>query len=284
MSDQTVGVLVLGAGMAGLAAARKAASAGERVAIVDTRPYGGTCALRGCDPKKVLVGVADVVDAQNRLRGYGVSGEARIDWPSAVAFKRTFTEPVSERLERGLQVLGVVTLHGETRFVGGAAVEVGGERFTADRFLIATGARPRPLGMPGENLVATGTDFLDLEALPRRILFIGGGYVSFEFAHHTARAGSEATIAHRGARPLTAFDPDHVELLVTASRELGVDVRLGTEVAAVEQRGEASVARTHLGDEIEVDLVVHGGGRIPEIDGMHLDAGGIAFDPLRGVE
>ena len=125
MSGQTFDVLVIGAGMAGLAAARKAASAGKSVAIVDTRPYGGTCALRGCDPKKVLVGIADVVDAQNRLRGYGVDGEARIDWLSLMAFKRTFTEPVPERLERGLEGLGVVTLHGETRFVDAAVRRIG---------------------------------------------------------------------------------------------------------------------------------------------------------------
>ncbi len=283
MSERSFDVFVVGAGMAGLAAARKAASSGKRVAIVDTRPYGGTCALRGCDPKKVLVGVADVVDAHARMRGYGASGEAHIDWPSAMAFKRTFTEPVPERLEKSLGGLNVETLHGETRFVDAATVEVGGHRFTADRFLIATGARPRPLGIPGENLVATSTDFLDLEALPRRILFIGGGYISFEFAHLTARAGSEATIAHRGARPLKAFDPDQVELLVTASRDLGIDVRLGTEITSVERRGEVYLAHTRAGDEIEADLVVHGGGRVPEIEELNLEAGGIAFDPLRGV-
>ena len=283
MSERSFDLFVVGAGMAGLAAARKAASSGKHVAIVDTRPYGGTCALRGCDPKKVLVGAADIVDAQRRMRGYGVSGEARIDWPALMAFKRTFTEPMPARLESSLDGMGVVTLHGETRFVDSTTVEVGGDRFTAERFLIATGAQPRPLGVPGENLVATSTDVLDLEELPSRILFIGGGYISFEFAHLAARAGSKATIAHRSARPLTAFDPDHVELLVTASRELGIDVRLGAEVVSVERHGETYLARTRAGDEIEAALVVHGGGRIPELDGLDLAAGEVAFDPLDGV-
>lgn len=283
MRGRSFDVIVVGAGMAGLAAARKAASAGRRVAIVDSRPYGGTCALRGCDPKKVLVGAADVVDAQRRLRGYGVAGEAHIDWPALMAFKRTFTEPVPERLEKSLDGLGVETLHGPVRFADAETVEVGGERFTAERLLIATGAKPRPLDIPGEDLVATSSDFLDLEALPPRILFIGGGYISFEFAHLAARAGSKATIAHRGARPLKAFDPDHADLLVTASRELGIDVRLGTEVASVEHRGGAYVARTRAGDETVADLVVHGGGRVPEIEELDLETGGVAFGPVRGV-
>ncbi|MEX2501470.1 MAG: NAD(P)/FAD-dependent oxidoreductase [Trueperaceae bacterium] len=283
MSERTFDLLVIGAGMAGLAAARKAASAGKRVAIADARPYGGTCALRGCDPKKVLVGAADIVDAQRRMRDHGVSGQARLDWPALMAFKRTFTEPVPDKLEASLRDVGVTTLHGPTRFVGHEAAEVGTERVTAERFLIATGSRPRPLGIPGEDLVATSTEFLDLEALPARIVFIGGGYVSFEFAHLAARAGAQVIILHRGERPLQRFDPDHVDLLVRASRDLGIDVRLETETASVDAQDGARIVRTNDGDTLEADLVVHGAGRVPELADLDLPSGGIDEDPHGGV-
>ncbi|MEX2535607.1 MAG: NAD(P)/FAD-dependent oxidoreductase [Trueperaceae bacterium] len=284
MSTRELDLIVIGAGMAGLGATRKAASAGKGVAIVDTLPYGGTCALRGCDPKKVLVGAADLVDWHRRSRGHGVTGEARIDWAELMAFKRTFTEPVPQRLEKNLDGLGVLTLHGPARFTSPTTLRVGEEEFAAERFLIATGAKPRQLGIPGEELLATSTDFLELEALPERILFIGGGYVSFEFAHIAARAGANAIIAHRGERPLEAFDPDLVRELVTASEEIGIRVRLHTEITAVERQVEHLVARTAAGEEFEADLVVHGAGRVPEIDLLDLETGEVAFDPERGVE
>ncbi len=269
--------------MAGLAATRKIASVGMRVAIIDTRPYGGTCALRGCDPKKVLLGAADLVDWHHRMRGQGITGKARIDWAELMAFKRTFTEPIPQRLEKELDGLGVATLHGTVRFTNPTTLRVGEEELTAERFLIATGAKPRELGIPGEQLLATSTDFLNLDSLPERIVFVGGGYVSFEFAHIAARAGASVTIAHRGERPLKAFDPDLVQRLVTASEEIGIRVRIGTEITAVERRGDHLVARAGSGEELEADLVVHGACRVPEIDALDLDAGGIAFDPARGV-
>lgn len=283
MTARAFDVVVIGAGMAGLAAARKAASAGRRVAIVDIRPYGGTCALRGCDPKKVLVGAAEVVDWARRMRGHGVAGEARIAWGALMAFKRGFTQPVPERLERGLEGMGVATLHGSARFTGPASLRVSEDELTAERFLIAVGAQPRALGFPGEELLTTSTEFLDLDALPGRILFVGGGYVSFELAHVAVRAGASVTIAHRGERPLGAFDPDLVERLVAASEEVGIRVRTATEVVGVARRAGGLVARTGAGEELEADLVVHGAGRVPEIGALDLEAGGVAFDDARGV-
>lgn len=283
MNTHEFDLVVIGAGMAGLGAARKAAIAGKRVAIVDNRPYGGTCALRGCDPKKVLVGAAELLAWQRRMRGYGIAGEARIDWAKLMAFKRTFTEPVPQRLEKELDGLGVATLHGDARFTSPAILRVGTKEVTPNRFLIAAGAGPRALGIPGEELLATSTDFLDLDTLPGRILFIGGGYVSFEFAHIAARAGASVTIAQRGKVPLKAFDPDLVLELVAASEELGIRVRTETEITSIERRGGHLVASSGRGEEFEADLVVHGAGRTPEIGALDLAVGEVAFDPARGV-
>ena len=182
--SETYDLIVIGAGMAGVAAANKCGAAGWRVAIVDALPYGGTCALRGCDPKKILRRGAEIIDAARLMDGRGVNPQGlSINWPDLMAHKRGFTDPVPDKMEKGLVVNGVETLHGAAQFTGANTLEVEGATYEARRFLVATGAIPRPVSIDGANLMIDSTDFLNLEALPRRILFVGGGFVSFEFAH-----------------------------------------------------------------------------------------------------
>lgn len=273
-------LVVIGAGTGANSVARACAKEGWRVAIVDSLPYGGTCALRGCDPKKMLVGVTEGLDWADRMKGNGLRAEnIRIDWPQMMAFKRTFTDPMPARLEDGFKKLGVETLHGTARFVGPQEVRVGQSTLKARHFHIATGARPATLGITGEGLLSTSTDFLDLERLPERIVFVGGGFISFEFAHIARRAGaSRVTILHRGARPLARFDPDLVALQVERTRELGIDVRLDSCVVDVAPAGDGLAVRidTPGGSEVvECDLAVHGAGRVPNLDGLDLAVAGV---------
>jgi glutathione reductase (NADPH) len=273
-------LLVIGAGMAGVSAANKAAAQGWRVAIADRLPFGGTCALRGCDPKKILRRGAEIVDAAGLLRGKGIAEDGlAIDWQALMAHKRGFTDPVPDKLDKSLAAAGVDTFHEPVRFTGAHSVDIGGREHTSGHFLIATGARPRPLDVPGHELLIDSTAFLDLEQLPPRIVFVGGGFVSFEFAHIAARAGCRVTILDRGARPLKQFDPDLVELLVERGREVGIDVRRKSEITAVEHGG--SGYRIHLLEDgrsttLEAGLVVHGAGRVPALADLDLDSGDIA--------
>ncbi len=118
-----------------------------------------------------------------------------------------------------------------------------------------------------------------LEALPRRVAFVGGGYIAFEFAHIAARAGAQVQVLHRGSRPLARFDPDLVAQLVQTTRELGVEVRLNTVVTAIERQGNHLRIHAHAGAQetnVEADLVAHAAGRVPEIDDLDLDVAGIA--------
>src|SRR5438105_950762 len=140
-------LIVIGTGAAGSAAAYKCRKAGWEVAIIDFRPFGGTCALRGCDPKKVLVGVVELIDWTRRMDGKGVSAkDAQIDWPSLMQFKKTFTEPVPENQERGYVKAGIVPFHGRTRFLDRTTVQVGDDDSLTGRFvLIAAGAMPAVL-------------------------------------------------------------------------------------------------------------------------------------------
>ncbi len=235
-------LLVLGTGAAGSSAAHRCRKAGWNVAVVDDQPYGGTCALRGCDPKKVFVGAVEFVDWQRRMAANGVVGESRIDWPALMRFKRSFTDPVPARDEAGFQDAGIATYHGRARFSSESQLVVESEVLETKHVLIATGARPTPLRIPGEEYVRTSTDFLELDELPERIAFIGAGYVSFEFAHVAQRAGSSSIILGRGA-PLKRFDADVAASLVDHTRSIGIDVRVGTTVTAVETDSDRAAAR-----------------------------------------
>lgn len=279
-------LIVIGAGMAGVSAANKCAAQGWDVAIVDALPYGGTCALRGCDPKKIMRRGAEIIDSARLMRGKGIdSGDLSINWADLMKHKHGFTDPVPQNMERGLTGNGVTTLHGEASFTDKNRLAVDGTDYEAGHFLIATGAHPRPLDFPGHEHLIDSTDFLDLQALPHRILFLGGGFVSFEFAHIAARAGSSPVIIDRGTRPLKGFDPDLVELLIMRSADAGIEVRRSTTITAVEPTGSGyrvSVERSGKSETIEVDLVVHGVGRTPELSGLDLDAAGVAWGG-RGV-
>ena len=284
--SESYDLMVIGAGMAGVAAATKCAAAGWRVAIVDALPYGGTCALRGCDPKKILRRGAEIIDSARLMRGKGIYDTGlTISWGELMAHKHGFTDPVPQSMEDNLTDHGVNTLHGHARFTGPTRVEVDGTGFDAQRVLVATGARPRPLEFPGHEHLIDSTDFLDLDTLPARILFVGGGFVSFELAHLAARVGSATVIVDRGPRPLTSFDPDLVELLVDRGRQVGVDVRRATTITGVEPSGRGfrvTLERNGQSETVETDLVVHGAGRVAALDGLGLDAGGVEWGQ-RGV-
>ncbi|MBI1351253.1 MAG: NAD(P)-binding protein [Actinomycetales bacterium] len=274
-------LIVIGAGMAGVAAANKCAAQGWEVAIVDSLPYGGTCALRGCDPKKILRRGAEIIDSARLLSGKGIDSDGlSINWADLMKHKHGFTDPVPQSMEDGLTHSGVTTLHGRAKFTGPRQLEIDATAYDAERFLVATGARPRPLDFPGHQHLIDSTDFLDLEELPSRILFVGGGFISFEFAHIAARAGSAAIIIDRGERPLKGFDPDLVELLVDHGREVGIDLRRHTSILNVHQSDSGyQVTLQHDGaqETIETDLVVHGAGRVADLADLDLDAAGVEW-------
>ncbi|KPU63198.1 hypothetical protein EP1X_05370 [Thermococcus sp. EP1] len=270
-------VVVIGTGVAGSSAVYKFARAGLSVAIVDERSFGGTCALRGCDPKKILIGGAELVDWAERMKDKGIEGKVYINWKKLMAFKGEWTKGFPERIERAFKKAGVETIHGSARFIDKDRIEVNGEVILSDKFLVATGAKPRKLNIPGEEHVITSDEFLELDELPERIVFIGGGYISFEFAHLAARAGSSVTILHRSERPLKNFEPYIVDSLIKATEERGIKVVTNAPVKEVEKRADSFVVKTPQGN-FEVNLVVHGAGRIPNVDDLGLEVAGVEYD------
>jgi len=280
MTRERHDLVVLGTGPAGASVATRCARAGQDVAIVETRKVGGTCALRGCNPKKVLVNAADLVDRARRTDGHLARfPDAHIAWGELLAFTRTFTDPVPEHTTHSFEEAGVTIHAGRPSFVSSSRLAVDGVELEADQFVIATGARPASLGIVGQEHVATSDDVFELDVLPPRVLFLGGGYVSFELAHVAARAGSEVSIWQRGARALRAFEPDLVDALIERTRGLGVDVRTSTEVTTVARNDDGTLTVIAAdGRETTVDLVVHGGGRVPNLDDLELGAADVAHD------
>lgn len=283
---RTFDLVTLGTGSAASMVAARCRSVGWQVAIVDSRPFGGTCALRGCDPKKVLVGAAEVIDWNRRMNGKGIQANGvRIHWPDLMRFKRSFTEPVPRSREAGFAKAGIAAFHGRARFVDRNAVAVGDDVLVGRYVVVATGAKPAALRIPGEQFVTISDHFLELDELPSRLVFIGGGYISFEFAHVAARAGARVTVLHRGERPLEKFDPDLVDRLVKHTRESGIDVRLQTQVEGVEKKSSQLVVHARTAGQaqtFEADMVVHGAGRVPEIEDLNLAAAGIEQE--RGIK
>jgi glutathione reductase (NADPH) len=277
-------LVIVGTGSAAMVAAMRTRAAGWTVAVIDFRPFGGTCALRGCDPKKMLLAGAETVDSVVRMRGHGVAGDVRIDWRELMAFKRTFTDPIPRDREQSYAEKGIDTFHGHARFTDRNRMVVDSAVLEGRYFLIAAGAEPIRLGIPGGEYVTTHEDFLALESLPRRLVLVGGGYIAAEFAHIAARAGAQVAIVQRGERILKHFDPDLVGWLMEKFRAIGVDVRTQTTVEAVEKTKTGVTVRVSTEGHpstLEADLVVHAAGRAPALGALDLNAGGIAVESGR---
>ena len=272
-------LIAIGTGAGASGAASRCRAAGWSVAVIDHLPFGGTCALRGCDPKKVLVGVAEAIDHSRRMLCKGIAGgEPAIAWNDLIKFKRTFTEPVPAMKEKNFAKNGIDVYHGHAKFRGPRLIEVGGEVLEGRFILIAVGAVPVRLDIPGEEHLITSTEFLELEQLPKKIVLLGGGFIAAEFSHIAARAGAQVTVLQRAERMLTAFDPDLVDWLMTKFRDIGIDVRLNTRVTEIEKSGSGLSIRASSNGKDEVfkaDLVVHAAGRVPDLNALDLAAAGV---------
>lgn len=274
-------LIIIGTGTAAMVAAMRVRNAGWSVAVIDEKPFGGTCALRGCDPKKMLVAGAEVIDAQRRMSGRGVEGEVRIDWPDLIQFKRTFTDPVPEKQEHRYHEKGIDTFHGATQFTGPNSIRVDRAELHGRHILIAAGAEPMRLGIPGEEHLIDNEAFLGMESLPRRIVLVGGGYIAAEFSHIAARAGAQVTVLQRGPRMLPQFEPELVSWLMDSFSALGIAVQANTTVTGIEAAGDTFRVHAQTNGEavsIAADLVVHAAGRVPALERLDLPAANIAVD------
>ena len=269
-------LIVIGTGTAAQAAAGQIRQAGRSVAVIDHLPFGGTCALRGCDPKKTLRGGPEAVDWARRMYQRGVVGKLRIDWRELITFKRTFTDPAPVGLEAYFAKQGIDAFHGIARFHDFDTVIVEGRALKAKNILLATGARPVTLGFPGAGHAIFSDAFMELESLPKRIVMVGGGYIAAEFSHLAAFAGASVTVLQSEGTMLPRFDAELVGTLMTAFQKLGIDVRTAHAVTRIENspNGFGVTAQAPSGrSKFDTDVVVHAAGRVPNLAELNLGAG-----------
>lgn len=280
-------VLIIGAGTAGQTAAMDLVVEGYRVAVAEkTTTPGGVCALHGCQAKKWLYEVAELVARSRHLNNLGVTSPPTVNWSEIVAAKNSFTSEIPQNTIRNLKGNGIDYLEGDAVFVDPDTVMVGDKVLKPRFIVIATGAKPMDMSFEGSNCLATSNDFLALEQLPKRIVLVGGGFISFEFAHFAARLGclpEDVLILEVMDRVLTPFDSDMVDQLLEATRAEGIQVQTGVSIMSIEKDSSGYTITMASGERIETDLIIHGAGRIPDIEDLNLEAAGIDFN-RRGIE
>jgi len=278
-------VVVVGSGSGGQTAAYTLMEYGLSVAVVENSPSpGGVCALAGCQAKKWYYEATETMARARHLAGKGLVRPPELDWTRIRDEKRAFTEPIPDGTRNGLKGSGIDFLVGTAAFQDPTTLVVDGEAVQGKYIVLATGAHPMPLPFAGAEHLITSSDFLELDRLPPRIVFIGGGFISFEFAHFAARLGpaQRVTILEALPRPLGPFDAEMVEQLMAASRDEGIEIQTDVAVSEVVKNGSGFVIRTREGEDFEVDLVVHGAGRVPSIGELQLEAGQVDYS-RRGI-
>ena len=279
-------LVIVGSGTAAMTAAMRVRKAGWTVAMIDFRPFGGTCALRGCDPKRMLGAASEALNFAALMKGQGVLGDLAIDWSALMAFKRSFTDSVPQSTLKRLAENAIDSFHGTAHFIDEHRLDVDGTVVAGKHFLIATGAEPVALNIPGEDLLVTHEEFLELPHLPGRIVFVGGGYIAAEFSHIAARAGAQVSIVHRGKQMLDRFEPEPVGWLMEKFAELGISVHTDTAVQGIEKASSGLVVRSVRDGravDMEADLVVHAAGRMPAIRDLKVENAGIRVEEGRVV-
>ncbi|BAM02994.1 dihydrolipoyl dehydrogenase family protein [Phycisphaera mikurensis] len=271
-----VDVAILGCGTAGQMPAYAAAKAGRSVLMIDPHSPGGTCANRGCDAKKPLVAAAEALHRFIAFRGHGLGGTPELRYGELHAFKESFTAPIPAQTRHDLAAAGIRLVEAEAAFVDEQTLEVAGDRFRFGKAAVCTGRVPGTLDTAGGGHAIDSAAFLRLDALPRRVAFVGGGYVGLEFAAVAAVAGSRVTVFEAADRVLAPFDADAVRVVAAGMAAVGVRLSTGRRVTAIEP--SQSGFRLCQGDgspPVEVDLVVATAGRVPAVAGLNLPAAGV---------
>ncbi len=277
-------IVIIGAGNAGFGVSQIAQAAGKSIAFVESDEFGGTCPNRGCTPKKVLVAAANALHEIELAGEHGIEvGPARLDWGKLIDRKNDMIDFIPGAMEETANSRGDV-FKGKARFVAVDAIEVNGERIEADSFVIATGSITRPLSIPGAELLITSDDVLSQRELPDEVVFIGGGVIAMEFSHVYARAGADVTILEMALQLLPRLDADAVATIRAESERLGINIKTGVQVEAVEKAGDRlQVHLVHDGERqfVEASRVVNGTGRIANVADLNLEAAKVKHDGIR---
>ena len=281
MADFDYDLFVIGGGSGGVRAARLAAQGGARVGIAEEYRFGGTCVIRGCVPKKLLVYASSFAEAFEDAAGFGWRvGETRFDWAALIAAKDREIARLEGIYARNLDLAGVELHRCRATLAGPHEVRLAlSDRVVSARhILIATGGAPFVPDVPGAHHAITSNEAFDLPHLPRRVVVVGGGYIACEFAGIFNGLGARTTQLYRGAQVLRGFDDDLRDHVSAAMTGRGIDLRCGADVAEIHKRGDALAVTLTDGATLEADAVMYAAGRRPNTVGLGLEALGVALD------
>ncbi|AEJ05284.1 glutathione-disulfide reductase [Pseudomonas stutzeri] len=273
-------LFVIGAGSGGVRAARFAAGFGAKVAVAESRYLGGTCVNVGCVPKKLLVYGAHYAEDIGQAQGYGwtIDG-ATFDWKTLIANKDREIQRLNGIYRSILVDSGVTLLQARAQLVDAHTVEVEGKRYSAEHILIATGGWPHVPEIPGREHAITSNEAFYLDALPRRVLVVGGGYIAVEFASIFHGCGADTKLLYRGELFLRGFDGSLRDHLKDEMIKKGVDLQFNADVVHIDKLADGSLLATlEDGRTLEADCIFYATGRRPMIDGLGLEAAGVALD------
>ncbi len=277
---------VIGAGSGGVRSARIAAQHGAKVGVAEASDLGGTCVNLGCVPKKLLAYGSDYGAHFEDARGYGWDAPKDIsfDWGKLVENKNNEIKRLNGIYQKLLDGAGVEILRGFAKFEDANTVDVGGEKITADKFLIAVGGAPRLPNHAGAEHMIVSDDAFFLPKLPKHIVIVGGGYVAVEFAHIFHGLGAHVTLLYRGHLFLRGFDDSIRLALADEMRKQGIDLHFNCDIERVEKSGESLIVKTADGKTIECDTAMAAIGRAPKTDKLGLEAAGVATSERGFIE
>src|SRR6201995_5787430 len=247
MTAEHFDVVILGGGNAGIGVTGPARRAGLSVAMIEARDLGGTCPNRGCTPKKILVAAGHALHEIERAGVHHIAiGKPKLDWAALIDREKAMIKDIPDDLARSMERRQVEVIRGEAVFAGPDTVRVGDRMLTAKHIVVATGSRPRPLPIPGAELMITSEEMLSEREQPGAVIFVGGGVISLEFGHVYARAGTDVTILEALPQLLPAMDADAVAHLKEESERIGIRVQTGVSVKRIEPaNGKMRVVFTH---------------------------------------
>lgn len=284
MAKYDFDLFTIGAGSGGVAGSRRAGSYGARVGIAEAVRVGGTCVLRGCVPKKLLVYASEFARAFDDAEGYAWTvGETKVDWAQMIAKKDRELDRLNGIYLNLLKNSNVQLFEGRARLIDAHTVEVAGKRVTSETIMIATGGHAQRPPIPGIELTMTSDDILDMKEIPKHLVVVGGGFIAVEFACIFRNLGSEVTEIVRGDNILRGFDPDVRSSLADEMKKQGMTLKPNTNVTAIEKSDNGLVVVTDVGERIACDRVLYATGRVPNSKGLGLEEVGVHVNKLGAI-
>jgi len=269
-------LFVIGAGSGGVRASRIAAQHGARVAICEEYRVGGTCVIRGCVPKKLLVYASHFSEEFEDAAGFGWEiGPRKFDWAKLIANKDAEIERLSQIYIKNLTASGVEQFLTRGVLKDAHTIDLGDKTVTADKILIAVGGWPSMPDIPGIEHAVTSNECFHLKELPKRALVVGGGYIACEFAGIFNGMGSDVSLLYRGDQILRGFDQECRDFLAAEMTKKGIDIRLHADVARIDKTGDGVKVTMADGSVIEADVILYATGREPKTDGLGLENAGV---------